>query len=152
MITTTIARIQAKAVLPALLVANIVEGTVADVPASAMVVGQFSDQEASRSAVVEETETRQMRAYTETATEWTKAMAKRFRELAKKEALGTIAPAELQELESLTRDRRNLEYPRPAEEVLWEVNQRQVTAKLVQALKEYVQFHQGPYPTRSSSR
>ncbi|MBI2928790.1 MAG: hypothetical protein HYY24_24265 [Verrucomicrobia bacterium] len=149
--TTTIARIHAKAVLPALLVANMAEGSVADKPAPAVVVGQFSDQEAFRPAAVAETETRQTRAYTEAATEWTKAMARRFRELAKTEALGSIAPEEMQELERLTHDRRNLEYPRPAEEVLWEVRQRRVTGNLVQALKAYVEFHRLPHRARSSA-
>lgn len=149
---TTIARIHANAVLPALLVANMAEGSVTEKPAATMVVGQFSDQDGVRPAAVEETETRQTRAYTEAATEWTKAMARRFRELTRKEALSIIAPEELQELERLTRDRRNLEYPRPADEVLWEINQRQVTANLVQALKEYVQFHQTPSRARASTR
>lgn len=149
---TTIARIHAKAVLPALLVANIAEGSATDKPAAAVVVGQFSDQDGVRPTAVEETETRQTRAYAETATEWTKAMTKRFRELTRKEALGTIAATELNELEQLTRDRRNLEYPRPAEEVLWEVGQRQVTAKLVDALRDYVEFHQAPREARASVR
>ena len=149
---TTIARIHAKAILPALLVAHIAEGSVADQAAPAVVVGQFSDQDGMSPAAVEETETRQTRAYTQAATEWTKAMAKRFRELTRKEALGTIAPEELTELEKLTCDRRNLEYPRPADEVLWEINQRQVTANLVQALSKYVQFHQAPRRARASAR
>jgi hypothetical protein len=150
--TTTIARIHAKAVLPALLVANIAEGSMADRPAPPVVAGQFSDQDGVRPAAVEETATRQTRAYTEPATEWTKAMARRFRELTRKEAQGMIAPEELAELERLTRDRRDLEYPRPADEVLWEINQRQVTANLVNALKEYVQFHQTPSRARASAR
>lgn len=147
----TIARIKATAVLPALLVTSIAEGSVADKPATAVVGGQFSDQEALRPTAVEETETRQTRAYTETATEWTKAMARRFRELARKEALGTIGDEEMQELERLTRDRRNLEYPRPGEEVLWEYNQREVTANLVQALKDYVRFYTPPHRARTST-
>jgi hypothetical protein len=149
---TTIARLHAKAVLPALLVANMAEGSVAEKATTTVVAGQFSDQDGLRPVALEETETRQTRAYTEPATEWTKAMAKRFRELTRKEALGTIAPEELGELERLTRDRRNLEYPRPADEVLWEINQRQVTANLVHALKEYVQFHQTPSRARASAR
>lgn len=150
--TTTIARIHAKAVLPALLVVNIAEGSMAERLLPAVVAGQFSDQDGMRPVAVEETETRQTRAYAEAATEWTKPMAKRFRELARKEALGMIAPDEAGELERLTRDRRNLEFPRPADEVLWEINQRQVTANLVQALSKYVQFHQAPRRTRAGAR
>lgn len=150
--TTPIARIHAKAVLPALLVANIAEGSMADKPAPAVVVGQFTDQEGVQPVAGEETETHQTRAYAEAATEWTKAMARRFRELARKEALGTIAAEEASELERLTRERRNLEYPRPADEVLWEINQRQVTANLVHALKDYVQFHQAPRHARAGAR
>jgi hypothetical protein len=150
--TTTIARLHAKAVLPALLVANLAEASVADRSMPAVVVGHFSEQENVRPSAVVETETRQTRAYAEPVTEWTKAMARRFRELTRKEALGTIAPQELNELEQLSHDRRNLQYPRPADEVLWEINQRQVTSNLVQALKEYVHFHQAPRHSRASAR
>jgi hypothetical protein len=146
-----IAQIHAKAVLPALLV--IAEGSIADRPDAAMAIqmGSFSESEVMSPLPMEETETRPTRAYTEESKEWTQAMAKRFGELAKKEALDTIALNEVQELEQLTRDRRNLKYPRPAEEVLWEANQRQVTANLVQALKDYVELHKLPRCARSSA-
>lgn len=148
---TMVAHLHAKAVLPALLVANIVEGSMADGPAPTVVVGHSSDAPTLRPEAADETEARPMRLYHEAATEWTKTMARRFRELARKEALGTLAPEESVELERLTRDRRNLEYPRPVEEVLWEVNQRQVTANLVRALKDYVEFHQAPGRTRTGA-
>ena len=111
----TIARIHAKAVLPAVLVATIPDSSFTDKPAPAIVVGQCSEQQAIRSSAEEETDVQQTRAYTQPATEWTKAMARRFRELAKQEALGRISAEEMQELENLTHDRRNLEYPRPGE-------------------------------------
>ena len=133
------------------MVAAMSENSVVEKPAPAVVAGQFSDQQPIRSTPAEETDAIQTRAYTKPATEWTRQMAKRFREMAKKEALGTIVADEMKELERLTQDRRNLEYPRPAEEVLWEYNQRQVTANLVQALKEYVQFHNLPHRSRSSA-
>ena len=151
MSTVTIARIRAKAVLPAVLVASLPEHAFVEKLAPAVVAGQFSEQQPIRSSAVEETEAFQTRAYTKPATEWTRQMARRFRELAKKEAFGSITADELTELERLTQDRRNLEYPRPAEEVLWEYNQRQVNANLVHALKEYVQFHSFPHRTRSSA-
>ncbi len=143
----TIARIQAKAVLPAMLVATFAEGVMAEKAAPAVVaVGQFTDQcPALPPAGMNAAEPQQTRTYTAPATEWTRAMAKRFRELAKREALGVIARGEMQELEHLAQERRNLEYPRPADEVLWELNQRQVTADLIGALKKYVQFHQGTH-------
>ena len=147
----TIARIHAKAVLPALLMTTVAEGSIADNPTTAIVAGHFSDQEASQPAAVDKTEIRQTRAYSEGATQWTKAMAKRFRELAKKEALDTITGEEVVELERLTHDRRHLQYPRSAEEVLWECDQRQITANLVQALKDYVEFHTPPHRARSSA-
>lgn len=147
----TIARIRAKAVLPAVLVVTMPENSVVEKPTPAVVVGQFSEQQPIRSSAAEETDSVQTRAYTRPATEWTRQMARRFRELAKKEALGMIAGDEMAELERLTHDRRNLEYPRPVEEVFWEYNQRQVTANLVHALKEYVQFHTFPHRTRSSA-
>ncbi len=148
----TIARIPAKAVWPAVVAATIVEGTIADQPAPAVVSGHFSDEQpAVYPLAVTEAESQLTRTYDEPATEWTRAMAKRFRELAKKEALNTIASEELQELERLTRDRRNLEYPRTADEVLWEVRQRRVTGNLVQALKAYVEFHKLPHRARSSA-
>ncbi len=148
----TIARIQAKAVLPAVVAATIVKGTITDQPAPAVVAGHFSDEQpAVHRLAVTAAETQPTRTYNEPATEWTRPMAKRFRKLAKKEALGTTAPEELQDLERLTRDRRNLEYPRPADEVLWEVRQRRVTGNLVQALKAYVEFHKLPHRARSSA-
>jgi hypothetical protein len=150
MVTT--ARIRAKAVWPAVVTVTIAEGTIADQPAPSLVSGHFSDQQpAVHLLAVTEEEAQPTRTYDGPATEWTKAMAKRFRELAKKEALGTIPPEELQELERLTRDRRNLEYPRPTDEVLWEVRQRRVTGNLVQALKAYVEFHKLPHRARSSA-
>jgi hypothetical protein len=149
---TTIARIQAKTVLPVVVAATIVEGTITDQAAPAVVTGHFSDEQpAVQPLAMTEGETQPTRTYDEPATEWTKTMAKRFRELAKKEALSTIAPEELRELERLTRDRRNLEYPRPADEVLWELRQRRVTGNLVQALKVYVEFHTFPHHARSSA-
>jgi hypothetical protein len=150
--TTTIARLHAKAVLPALLMANMAEATVADRSVSAVMVGHFSEQDNLCPSGVVDTETRQTRAYAEPVTEWTKAMTLRFGELTRLEALGTIAPGELNELEQLANNRRNLQYPRPADEVLWEINQRQVTTNLVQALKEYVHFHQAPRRARAGAR
>lgn len=147
----TIARIHAKAVLPALLMTTVAEGAIADKTTTALVAGQFSDQEASQPVAVDKTEMRQTRAYSEGATQWTTAMAKRFRELAKKEALETIDGEEMVELERLTRDRRHLQCPRSAEEVLWECDQRHITANLVQALKDYVEFHTPPRRARSST-
>ena len=53
--------------------------------------------------------------------------------------------------DNVTIDKKDYGQGRPAEEVLWEYNQRQVTANLVHALKEYVQFHSFPHRTRSSA-
>jgi nitrate reductase cytochrome c-type subunit len=152
--TVTIARIQAKAVLPVVLAAPFVEGVMAEQATAAVAdVGQFTDQARTIPAAARiGTEADQTRTYAAQATEWTRAMAKRFRELAKQEALGTIGAGEQQELERLTQDRRHLEYPRSPDEVLWEIDQRQVTANLVQALKKYVEFHQGAHPTRTPAR
>lgn len=140
----TIARIQAKAVLPAMLVATYAEGVMADkATPAAIAMNYFTDQTpALPRAAMDEAESQQTRTYSAPATEWTRAMAKRFRELAKKEALDTIAPREMEELERLTQERRILKFPRPADEVLWELNQRRVTADLIGALNKYVQFHQ----------
>lgn len=149
--TTTIARLHAKAVLPALLVASVTESSVADQAAPSVVVGHFSDSETLSPGNVVEAEVRPTFIYNAIATEWTKAMAKRFSELARKEALGSISDEEMMELEGLTHDRRNLEHPRTADEVLWEVNQRHVTANLVQALKDYVQFHTPARRARASA-
>jgi hypothetical protein len=90
--------------------------------------------------------------YRRPAMEWTRAMAKRFRELVRKEALGELQPQEAMELEQLTRDRRHLLYPRSGKEVLWEVKQRELTEHLIKALREYVEFHQGAHPTRPAPR
>ena len=80
--------------------------------------------------------------FREPATEWNKAMDRRFEELSILEAISKISVDELAELEELTKDRRKLQHPRSAEEILFEFRQRQVTSNLLKALQEYVRFHE----------
>ncbi len=77
----------------------------------------------------------------EPAKEWSKKMAKRFDELAILEAFGKLSAEQAGELERLAQDRRNLEYPRSAEEVLWEYKQRRITSNLVNAVREYAHLY-----------
>lgn len=76
---------------------------------------------------------------------WNTAAKRRFKELVVSEALGTLSVEEAQELEALTVLRRQNEHPRAPEEILWDYRQQQVTAKLLEALHRYVEFHR---PTR----
>jgi hypothetical protein len=73
---------------------------------------------------------------------WTAEHNARFKELAREEALRELSIPELAELESLTRRRRFKKYPRSAEEILRERQQQKLTRSLVQALKDYVRFHE----------
>lgn len=70
----------------------------------------------------------------ERPTSWTKALARRFHELSKKEALEQINPEEQGELDALTVTRRELQFPRSADDIIAEIRQREAITKLVQAL------------------
>jgi hypothetical protein len=76
---------------------------------------------------------------------WTAEKAQRFRALAVKESLEELPIEEQAELEGLTRLRRSAKNPRNADEILWERRQNRVTNELVQALQNYVQFHEAPH-------
>lgn len=73
---------------------------------------------------------------------WSAEKNARFKELACMEALGDISVEGLAELESLTRIRRFARYPRSADEILWHRHQQNLARRLVQALKDYVEFHE----------
>ncbi|HRT10329.1 MAG TPA: hypothetical protein P5233_18255 [Candidatus Paceibacterota bacterium] len=150
--TTTIARIPKMAFLPAVLAASLDDGTAVEqamLPACVEHTSAPQDFQSSGFAQVEAT---QVRTYFQPASEWTKSMARRFRELARKEALGELNEDEAAELERLARERRELQHPRTVEEVLWETKQREVTGKLVQALRNYVEFHHPTRRARASAR
>ena len=74
---------------------------------------------------------------------WDASANIRFKELAREEALRDLTAAEIFELEELTRLRRIAKYPRSAEEILWQRRQQKITDTLLDALKDYVDFHQG---------
>jgi hypothetical protein len=76
--------------------------------------------------------------------EWTMALQKQFKKLAVKEALEKISRQEADRLEQLTSMRRAYQSPRSADEVLWEYEQRQLTQQLLETLKNYVEFYEGP--------
>lgn len=149
---TTIARVQMGAWLPALLTTSLADGTATERDVLPSCIEHGSAPEDFQPAEFAEVTADPIRSYSEPASEWTAAMTKRFRELVRKEALENLSPAEAVELERLTRDRRNLQHPRTVEEVLWETRQREVTARLIEALREYVEFHQAPHPARPSTR
>ncbi|NLH73443.1 MAG: hypothetical protein GX456_10355 [Verrucomicrobia bacterium] len=143
--TTTVVRMSERVVLPTVLAISLADGTAAAQAVLTSHVEHWSAPEnfgATHFTQVEDTRTR---CYSEQASRWTKAMAKRFRELVRKEALGNLTNDESVELERLARDRRDLLHPRTIEEVLWEAKQRKVTAKLIEALREYVEFHRAPH-------
>lgn len=74
---------------------------------------------------------------------WDPGKNGRFRTLAKKEALSELTPEEAVELESLTQLRRQEHHPRSADEIIWHRRQQKLTRTLLEALKEYVEFHEG---------
>jgi hypothetical protein len=75
---------------------------------------------------------------------WSAEKNARFKELSRNEALRELTIEEQAELESLTRVRRFEKYPRSADEILWQRRQQQLTRSLLQALHEYVEFHETP--------
>jgi hypothetical protein len=80
--------------------------------------------------------------------EWTRAREQQFTKLVEKEAIGKLTVDEKAEIERLSFLRRGLKNPRTGEELLWEYEQRKITRNLVEALTQYVHFHQ---PARSAS-
>ncbi|MBN8246254.1 MAG: hypothetical protein J0L84_02280 [Verrucomicrobia bacterium] len=67
-------------------------------------------------------------------TEWRKGDERRFRELARREAVGEITLAEARELEELAQARQELMFPRSADQILEEIRRRDAVAKLIQAI------------------
>lgn len=76
--------------------------------------------------------------------EWTQKLEVRFRRLAEDKALNQLSIKAMVEFEKLMALRRQLKNPRTGEEVLREYKQRMVTRNLVNALTQYVEFHQLP--------
>lgn len=73
---------------------------------------------------------------------WNPQREFRFKELSRSEALRELSIDELAELETLTRLRRHAKNPRTADEILWQRKQSRLTRDLVQALQNYVGFHE----------
>lgn len=82
---------------------------------------------------------------------WTDIENRRFEELAVAEAIGDLTEDEAFELETLTRERRAAQQPRSADEVLWEFEQRRLTAELLETLSRYVEFYEGADQARSGA-
>ena len=68
----------------------------------------------------------------------------RFKELARKEVMNDLTPAEWAELDSLAALRRQAKFPLSADQILWQRKQSALTKRLLEALKEYVEFHSNP--------
>jgi hypothetical protein len=75
------------------------------------------------------------------ATKWTRKMQKRFDELARLEAVGKLIPDQVAELEYLSRTRQRLLFPRTADDIIFEMKERQLNSRLRVALRDYVAFH-----------
>lgn len=73
---------------------------------------------------------------------WDAQNKSRFKELSRREAMGSLNTTELEELEMLSSLRRANNFPRSAEEILWQRRQSKLTRTLVDALQEYVKFHE----------
>lgn len=83
---------------------------------------------------------------------WTDAEQKRFHELAVEEAVGSLTPEEVVELEQLTILRRAYQSPRTGNEVLWEFEQRRWTDDLLKTLRKYVEFYDRADSARPPAR
>ena len=139
----TFARFKTVAVIPALIWAPVRDGTVSARITPSVANAQFSDSGTVKTQSLDSfPEGAQTITVKEPAKEWTKNMGKRFEELALLEPFGKLSLEEASELERLAQDRRNLEYPRPPEEVLWEYKQRRITSNLVSAVREYAQLYE----------
>lgn len=68
----------------------------------------------------------------------------RFKELARKEMMNNMTAVEWAELDSLAALRRQAKFPLSADQILWQRKQSALTQKLLEALKEYVDFHNTP--------
>ncbi len=73
--------------------------------------------------------------------EWTPDLERRFQRMAEDKAVNRLNLSKKVEFEKLHALRRRLKYPRTGEEVIAEYKQRMLTRNLVQALAEYVEFH-----------
>jgi hypothetical protein len=72
---------------------------------------------------------------------WSAEANLRFKELARKDAMDQLAAQEWAEFDSLLALRRDAKFPRSADQILWQRKQKAVTENLLNALKQYVEFH-----------
>lgn len=72
---------------------------------------------------------------------WSAQANIRFKELARKDVMDQLTAREWAELDSLSALRRQAKFPLSADQILWQRKQKAVTENLLNALKEYVEFH-----------
>lgn len=75
---------------------------------------------------------------------WSAQANLRFKELARKDAMDQLTAHEWAELDSLSALRRQAKFPLSADQILRQRKQKAVTENLLNALKEYVEFHDFP--------
>ena len=75
---------------------------------------------------------------------WPRNIEPRFRALIRKSALGMISREDDQELSVLLAVRRVQRQVRSFEQILWEDEQNRLLRKLLEALREYVEFQEEP--------
>jgi hypothetical protein len=75
---------------------------------------------------------------------WSAQANIRFKELARKDAMDELTAREWAELDSLSDLRRQAKFPLSADQILWQRKQKSVTQNLLNAIKEYVEFHDFP--------
>ena len=140
---TALRKFTAKGVLPALMAAAI-SSSQATHQATAAVIPRSGSGAAllpSDVSTIGEISKPITIAFPVPAPEWTRKMQKRFDELSRLEAFGGLSAETTNELEFLTRTRERLLFPRTAEDIVFEMKERQLNSKLRQALREYVAFH-----------
>jgi len=117
---------------------HLVEGT----ETFSSIIGNLAEQQQVASAV----------NFPVVAGEWNPKAGRRFFELVDREARDVATAQDIEELEGLSKLRRQFEAPRSGEEVLREYEQHQLIRNLLQSLTRYVEFARGAPAEPSSTR
>lgn len=83
--------------------------------------------------------------------EWTKQMAREFRQLALREATGNLTAAQMERLETLSLWRDWLSNPRSADEVLLQLRRDRLLEKISDTLRQYVELQESTNKKRPAA-
>ena len=88
---------------------------------------------------------------TESPKEWTKQMEREFRQLALGEAKGNLTAEQIAQLEALSLWRERLSNPRPADEVLLQLQRDRLLEKISETLRQYAEFQESASKKRPAA-